>query len=37
MEQSILLEHLDKKYTGDDLLKNGNTELFKEDVLGLDL
>lgn len=35
-EQSILKEFKKYKYRGADLLKNGNTELFNIDVLGLD-
>lgn len=36
IEQEILKTHKDMKYTGDNLLFNGNTELFKSDILGLD-
>lgn len=36
MEQKILKEFYDSRYTGDNLLLNGNTELFNRDVLNLD-
>ena len=36
-EQEILLKYAEFKYTGDYLLKSGNTELFFKDVLGLDV
>ena len=32
-EQKILKEFAYAKYTGDDLLSSGNTELFNQDVL----
>jgi len=34
-EQRILREFIDHKYTGPDLLKSGNTELFKTNILNL--
>lgn len=34
-EKEILSKYKDKKYVGPKLLKDGNTELFKEDVLNL--
>jgi len=36
-EQKILSDYFEFKYTGDYLLKSGNTELFNKDVLGLDV
>lgn len=33
IEQSILKAHRDSKYTGSKILKSGNSELFKEDIL----
>lgn len=36
MEQRVLNEFKDSSYTGPELLKSGNTELFEWDVLGLD-
>ena len=35
-EQKILSDYIEFKYTGDYLLKSGNTELFNKDILGLD-
>lgn len=37
IEQRILKEYKDLKYTGKSLLSSGNSELFSEDVLGLDV
>jgi len=37
MEQKILKEFYNSRYTGDNLLLNGNTELFNRDVLNLDI
>lgn len=36
-EQEILSTYAHKKYTGPDVLNGGNSELFTEDVLGLDI
>jgi hypothetical protein len=36
-EQEILSDYVKFKYTGDYLLKSGNTELFNKDILGLDV
>ena len=36
-EQKILSDYVEFKYTGEYLLKSGNTELFNKDVLGLDI
>ena len=36
MEQTILKRHKASKWTGRDMLENGNTELFDRDVLNLD-
>lgn len=35
-EQEILKKYKEYKYTGDNLLRDGNSELFSQDVLGLD-
>ena len=36
MEQQILKDYSYAKYTGDPILKSGNTEMFKCDILGWD-
>ena len=36
MEQQILKDYSYAKYTGDKILKSGNTEMFKYDILGWD-
>jgi hypothetical protein len=36
-EQKILSDYVEFKYTGDYLLKSGNTELFNKDILELDV
>ncbi len=36
-EQKILLDYVEFKYTGDYLLRSGNTELFNKDILELDV
>ena len=35
-EQEIIKEYSEYKYSGDNLLKNGNSELFSKDILLLD-
>jgi hypothetical protein len=37
MEQRILKDYAYAKWTGDDLLANGNSEMFDRDILGLDI